>query len=70
MVYDNGALPQFVGSGDVEVPVVPCDDAAVKRAARAIFDVESTADATAYNTGAWLIEAARAALRAAGEEPA
>jgi flagellar biosynthesis/type III secretory pathway protein FliH len=40
-------------------------DEMVQRAAHAIQEVESAADATAYNTGSWFFDAARAALTVA-----
>jgi hypothetical protein len=50
----------------VEVPVVPCDEAAVERAAKALQDAE--AFESFPGTGGAYLAAARAALRAAGAD--
>jgi hypothetical protein len=67
----NGlALTDSWSTGDREVPVVPCDDAAIERAARALCDDEQEAwDALDVMEHTIYRGKAFKALRAAGETP-
>lgn len=69
---DGGKALQITHGSEREIPVVPCDDAAIERAARAMYERINTWpwDQSAPAMRENWHKAARAAFRAAGEEDA